>query len=55
MPVDDGSSGRRIATDRCAYLMAVTMATRIEEVWISFNPILLFTYAAQYTPVLARL
>ena len=40
--------------DRCAHLIAVTMANKIEEVWISNQPILIFTYVSQYAPTIAR-
>ena len=39
--------------ERCAYLITVAMANNLEEVWISNNPVLLFTYIAQYLPGLA--
>ena len=45
---------RRVATDRCAYLIAVTLANKLEEVWISLQPVLLLAYACQYTPVISR-
>lgn len=51
---EDGTQGKRIPVNRCAYLIAITMANRLEEVWISFHPILFFTYVSQYAPVLAK-
>lgn len=43
-----------IDVHRCAHLIAVAMANKLEEVWISLNPVLFFTYAAQYAPSMAR-
>ncbi|XP_021379907.1 dehydrogenase/reductase SDR family member 7-like isoform X2 [Mizuhopecten yessoensis] len=40
----------RMKTDRCAYLMGVAIANKMWEVWITNNPVLLFTYANQYMP-----
>ena len=44
----------RLDGKRCAELIAVAMANRLEEVWISKQPILLFTYLSQYFPSLFR-
>lgn len=44
----------RMSTQRCAELMAVAMANKMYEVWISPNPPLLFVYLSQYSPTLAR-
>ena len=44
----DGSA--RVPGERCAHLMACAIYYRLSEVWISLQPILLFTYLAQYTP-----
>ena len=46
---------RRVSTERCAELMAVAMANKLGEVWISNHPTLLFAYLAQYTPDLVKL
>lgn len=54
MVADHGSVGDRIPVDRCAYLVVVSMANKLEEVWISRQPILFFTYISQYAPVLAK-
>ncbi|XP_020894894.1 dehydrogenase/reductase SDR family member 7-like [Exaiptasia diaphana] len=43
-------SGVRMPTERCAYLMAVSMANKLDEVWISTNPMLAYTYMCQYMP-----
>jgi hypothetical protein len=42
----------RVSGQRCAFLMACAMYHRLDEVWISLHPILLFTYVAQYCPAL---
>jgi hypothetical protein len=58
-PVAGKSSGptvdpmRRVSGERCAFLMACAMHHRLHEVWISLQPILLFTYLAQYMPAFA--
>ena len=44
----------RMSTVRCAELMAVAMANKRDEVWITLQPILLFTYLAQYAPDIFR-
>lgn len=41
-------------TARCTELMTVGMYHRVEEMWISPQPFLLFTYVSQYSPSLAR-
>ena len=43
---------KRMPPERCARLIAVAMANRLDEVWISPNPILLFVYISQYCPIL---
>ena len=43
---------KRMPPDRCTRLIAVAMANRLDEVWISPNPILLFIYISQYCPIL---
>lgn len=48
------AGGDRISSERCAALIAVTMASKLEEVWISKHPVLLFTYIVQYFPTLAK-
>lgn len=47
-------NSNRLDGKRCADLIAVAMANRLEEVWISKQPILLFTYISQYFPTLFR-
>jgi dehydrogenase/reductase SDR family protein 7 len=48
------STSKRMATARCAYLMAVAMANDVDEAWISIQPVLIFYYAFQYMPSVAR-
>ncbi|XP_067682472.1 dehydrogenase/reductase SDR family member 7-like isoform X2 [Haliotis asinina] len=45
---------KRMATSRCASLTAVAIANQLDEVWISFHPVLAFTYLFQYFPSFAR-
>ena len=49
-PDDDKENVGSMSTQRCADLMVVAMANRLHEVWISTNPMLLFTYVSQYMP-----
>ena len=44
----------RMPTERCARLMAVSMANKLDEVWISEFPSLLNVYLNQYFPNLFR-
>jgi dehydrogenase/reductase SDR family protein 7 len=48
------SSDKRMPTARCAELCALAIANRLDEVWIALNPMLLYAYAFQYFPNLAR-
>ena len=43
-----------MSTNRCADLMAVGIANKLDEIWISENPFLLMTYMNQYFPNLFR-
>ena len=45
---------KRMATSRCAFLVAVAMANRLDEVWIAKQPFLLYFYAQQYLPSVTR-
>lgn len=45
---------KRMATSRCAYLMAIAMANKLDEVWIAPQPFLLYYYAQQYLPSVTR-
>jgi dehydrogenase/reductase SDR family protein 7 len=49
--VDDS---KKMSTERCASLMAVAIANRLSEVWISKHPVLLFVYLTQYMPTIAE-
>jgi dehydrogenase/reductase SDR family protein 7 len=46
----DGSA--RVSSQRCAFLMTCAIYHRLHEVWIALQPILVFTYLAQYAPSL---
>lgn len=48
---DDSS---RIPVDRCVKLYTTAMANKLDEVWISYNPILFSVYAYQYFPSFMR-
>lgn len=50
----DTPKSRLMPTERCARLMAVAIANKMDEVWISENPILLTMYLAQYVPSIFR-
>lgn len=45
---------RRMNTDRCAKLCVVAIVNRLDEAWISMNPVLFFLYVSQYAPSLCR-
>ncbi|KAK7104073.1 dehydrogenase/reductase SDR family member 7-like [Littorina saxatilis] len=45
---------KRMATERCAELCAVAIANKLDEAWISLQPILISLYAAQYMPTVFR-
>lgn len=44
----------RVPTERCASLITVAIANRLDEVWISRNPVLFFVYVLQYAPNLGQ-
>jgi dehydrogenase/reductase SDR family protein 7 len=48
---EDGT--RRVPAERCARLMLAGASARLAEVWVAPQPILAFTYLAQYAPGLA--
>ncbi len=50
----DIQPAKRVSAERCAKLIAVTMASRLDEVWIGYHPILLFIYVKQYFPNMAN-
>jgi dehydrogenase/reductase SDR family protein 7 len=50
-PTEDAT--KRVTAERCAHLMVAAAAARLYEVWIAPQPILAFTYLAQYAPGVA--
>ena len=53
-PLDFSQLLEVMPTERCAKLMAVSMANKLDEVWISTQPALLMVYFKQYLPDLFR-
>ncbi len=53
-PSQTREGGNRVTVERCANLIAATMANNLKEVWISKQPILLFVYTTQFFPILAK-
>ena len=53
-PLDLSQVLEFMSTERCAKLMAVSMANKLDEVWISTQPALLMVYFKQYLPDLFR-
>ncbi|TRY78067.1 hypothetical protein TCAL_10578 [Tigriopus californicus] len=49
-----GANDKRMTAERCAFLMMVAIAHKLEEAWITFFPILPMMYAYQYLPWLTR-
>lgn len=47
--------GKRMPTARCAYLMAVAIANRLDEVWVCPQPLLAYFYVQQYMPSVTRM
>jgi dehydrogenase/reductase SDR family member 7 len=45
----------RMQASRCAELMVIAVANKLQEVWISRHPALIMTYCAQYLPTLSAL
>lgn len=45
---------KKVSTERCAHLTAVSIANNLSETWISYNPILGLFYAIQYFPSITR-
>ncbi|GBL97492.1 Dehydrogenase/reductase SDR family member 7 [Araneus ventricosus] len=45
---------KRMATERCCDLMATAIAYKLDECWITFQPILFTYYVAQYIPTIFR-
>jgi hypothetical protein len=48
------SEGKKMATERCTNLIAKGMYHKVDEMWISDQPFLLFTYMNVYAPWLTR-
>ena len=48
------SDMKRMKTDRCAQLMTIAIANRLDEVWICMQPVLIMYYAFQYFPSFSR-
>lgn len=48
------ANDKRMTSERCAHLMMVAIAHKMEEAWITFFPILPMMYANQYLPWLTR-
>ena len=46
--------GKKMPTERCTHLVAKGLYHDIDEMWISDQPFLLFTYLTQYMPWIAR-
>lgn len=51
--VESKPGEKRILTSRCAHLIAVAMANKLDEVWITFQPELFYCYLFQYLPLAA--
>jgi dehydrogenase/reductase SDR family protein 7 len=45
---------KKMPVSRCARLMLTQVTNRIDESWISQNPVLIFSYLTQYAPDVAR-
>lgn len=48
------SSSKRMSTARCAHLIAVAIANKLDESWLEIQPILTFHYFGQYFPSTSR-
>lgn len=46
---------KRMTADRCAHLMAVGVANKLHELWVSTQPELFYLYLFQYFPYFAKL
>lgn len=49
-----GQNFNRMATSRCAHLMAIAMVNNLDEAWISIQPALALYYLFQYFPTISR-
>lgn len=58
VPGQKGQTGeqnqKKMPTARCAYLMAIAVASKLDEVWISKHPVLLALYIYSYMPTIGR-
>lgn len=48
------NNDKKMATERCTYLVAKAIHHKLDEVWISNQPFLLFTYLSTYAPGIFR-
>lgn len=48
------ATDKRMSTSRCTHLIAIAIANRLDEVWISLQPVLTTYYLAQYMPTIFR-
>ena len=53
-PVTHAANAHRMDTSRAAYLMAVATINRLDEAWITIQPVLTLHYFNQYLPAVAR-
>lgn len=44
----------RMSTERCAHLMAVSIANKIDQAWIAIQPVLVLHYLVAYLPQVTR-
>ncbi|XP_031572268.1 dehydrogenase/reductase SDR family member 7-like [Actinia tenebrosa] len=47
---EPATGDKRMDASKCAHLIVVGMANKLDELWISPNPVLFFLYANQYIP-----
>ncbi|XP_066961868.1 dehydrogenase/reductase SDR family member 7 isoform X1 [Macrobrachium rosenbergii] len=50
----DVKRGKKMPTDHCADLFAISIANKLTEVWVAHQPILTMYYINQYLPVLMK-
>ena len=48
------ATNTRMETSRAAYLMAVAIINRLDEAWITLQPVLALHYFNQYLPAISR-
>ncbi|KAI4302068.1 hypothetical protein L6164_035285 [Bauhinia variegata] len=49
-PLENGSSEKRVPSERCAELTIIAATHGLKEVWISYQPVLAVMYLVQYMP-----